>query len=78
MKQLETLISKVAYYAETLTSVAAIAVSAIDTSQLPPKWAAGVVTAMGIVRVVREYVGNVTKQLPPAEQPTPPVAPPIQ
>lgn len=76
MNQIEALVHKIAQYAETITSVAAAAVSAVDTSQLPPKWAAGVITAMGVIRVVREYVSNATTAV---EKVTPTnTTPPIQ
>lgn len=71
MNQFEALIHKIAQYAETVTSIAAAAVSAIDTSQLPPKWAAGVITAMGVIRVVREYVTQAANATPAPPAPKP-------
>jgi hypothetical protein len=56
LEQVEAVIIKVEEYASTVTSVAAIAVSAVDPSQLPPKYAAIVVGVSNVTRVVDKYV----------------------
>lgn len=62
MKVLDTVkttLIEVEQFASTITSVAAVAFSAIDTSALPPKYAAIVVGAANVTRIVDKALPNI-------------------
>lgn len=50
LQKIEAVVIKIEQYAETVTSAGAIALSAVDPHQLPPKYAAIVVGASNFIR----------------------------
>lgn len=67
MSKLKSTIITVDMYAHQVISAAAVALSAIDPHQLPPKWAAGVVIAAQVVGLGAKYLGVLDATVPKVE-----------
>lgn len=68
MNKLEKLVVVIDRYAHQAISVAAAAIAAVDPSQLPPKWAAGIVIAAQVVGLGAKYLAVAEAAAPEAEK----------